>query len=119
MKKKNKHALSRKKKEFRFKNVEILEGDGTITIRHPAYIIVQEGNVYIYVTLTHSSNVDDKLVIELRQNPNPKDSEKSYYIAEIKKDIKDQFGHKLKEWKIDKLDDADIRRLYEKDGSAK
>jgi hypothetical protein len=119
MKKKNKRALSRKKKEFRFKNVEVLKGDGTIKIRHPAYIIVQEGNIYIYVTLTHSSNVDDKLVIELRQNPNPNDSKKTYYVAEIKKHIKDKFGHILKKWKRDVADDVEIRQLYKKDGSAK
>lgn len=119
MKKKNKHTLSKKKKEFRFRNVEILERDDSIKIRHPAYIIVQKGNIYIYVTLTHSSNIDNKLVIELRQNPNPKDSKKSFYVAEIKEDIKDKFGRRLKDWKINELDDIEIRCLYKKDDSAK
>ena len=118
MKRKSKHSYPKKKKEFRFKNIEVKNNDETTKIRHPAYIIVQKGNVYIYVTLTHSSSLEDKIVIELRKNPNPSDSKKSYYIAEIKEDLLDKFGKKLANWYADELDDKDIRQLYKKDGSA-
>ena len=118
MKRKSKHSYPKKKKEFRFKNIEVKNNDEVIKIRHPAYIIIQRGNVYIYVTLTHSSSLEDKLVIELRKNPNPSDSKKSYYIAEIKEDLLNKFGKKLENWHADELDDKDIRQLYKKDGSA-
>ena len=114
MKNKSRNAVPRKLKEFRYKNVTIKKEGKNIKIRHPAYIIIKKGNKYLYVTLTHSNHVKDKITIKLRKNPNPDDKEESYYIAELKEDKKDSFGKKLIGWILDELDDHDIRKLFNK-----
>jgi len=119
MKSKSKHATQERKKDFRYTNVEFKINNSIIKIRHPAYVIIKKGNIYLYVIITHSSEIDGKLVIKLKNNPNPNDIKDSYYIAEIKIDKKDKFGKRIKGWKMNPLDDLEIRKLLEKDGSAK
>ena len=115
MKKKNKNAIIRKKKEFRYHKVKVKnKNDVEIDIRHPCYIFLQIGNIYIYVQLTHSSIINGLILIELRENPDPMDSKKSYWIQEIKSDLKSTFTKVQKRWKINKDDDVDIRSLYYK-----
>ena len=115
MKKKNKNAIIRKKKEFRYHKVKVKnKNDVEIDIRHPCYIFLQIGNIYIYVQLTHSSIINGLILIELRENPDPMDSKKSYWIQEIKSDLKSTFTKVQKRWKINKNDDVDIRCLYYK-----
>lgn len=115
MKKKNKNATIRKKKEFRYHKVKVKNKSGKdIDIKHPCYIFLQIGNIYIYVSLTHSSNINGLILIELRENPNSLDLRKSYWIQEIKADLKSTFTKVLKKWKINKDDDADIRNLFDK-----
>lgn len=115
MKSKNKNAITRKKKEFRYHKVKVKNKNNVeIDIRHPCYIFLQIGNIYIYVQLTHSSIIDGLTLRELRENPDPIDSEKSYWIQEIKSDLKSTFTKVQKRWKINKEDDVDIRSLYNK-----
>ena len=115
MKKKNKNAIIRKKKEFRYHKVKVKNKSGKeIDIKHPCYIFLQIGNIYIYVSLTHSSSINGLILIELRENPNSLDLRKSYWIQEIKADLKSTFTKVLKKWKINKDDDADIRKLFDK-----
>ena len=115
MKKKNKNAIIRKKKEFRYHKVKVKnKNDVEIDIRHPCYIFLQIGNIYIYVQLTHSTIINGVILIELRENPDPMDSKKSYWIQEIKADLKSTFTKVLKKWKINKDDDANIRNLFDK-----
>lgn len=115
MKKKNKKALARKKKQFKFHKIESTKKNGKKTkFLHPAFIFLQKGNVYIFVTLTHSSSVDGKIVVKLRKNPNPNDNADSYWVAEINEDTLDQFCREKKDWKIDELDLEDIWSLYKK-----
>ena len=115
MKKKSKKQALRKKKEFRYHNVNIMNLDGkTISIKHPTYVFLEKGNLYFYVVITHSNHVKDYLVIELRENSNPNDSKKSYWVAEVKEDTKDRFKKKEKDWKINQDDDNDIRNFYKK-----
>lgn len=115
MKKKNKNATIRKKKEFRYHKVKVKNKSGKdIDIKHPCYIFLQIGNIYIYVSLTHSSIINGLILIELRENPNSLDLRKSYWIQEIKADLKSTFTKVLKKWKINKDDDADIRNLFDK-----
>ena len=114
MKPKDKHAISRKRKEIRFKKVIINKDKKMLKIRHPSYIIVERGNIYVYVSITHSKNVDGKIIVKLRRNPNPSDKRDAYYVAEIREDTKDQFGRRLLDWDIDENDDKDIRELDKK-----
>ena len=115
MKSKSKNQIVRKRKEFRYHNVEIVNNNGTITrIRHPSYVFLEKGNIYIYISITHSDNVENSIVIKLRKNPNPNDKRESYRIAEIKEDTKDRFNRNLKKWVMDIEDDKDIRKEYEK-----
>ena len=115
MKSKSKNQIVRKRKEFRYHNVEIVNNNGTITrIRHPSYVFLEKGNIYIYISITHSDNVENSIVIKLRKNPNPNDKRESYRIAEIKEDTKDRFSRNLKKWVMDIEDDKDIRKEYEK-----
>ena len=114
MKKKSKHASLRRKHEFRYHDVEyVLESGIKANVRHPAYVFLEKGNVYIYVTITHSDNVKNCLVIELKRNPNHGDNSKSYWVASIKEDSKDHFGKNIQNWKIDPEDDAKIRAFFE------
>ena len=122
MKKKNKHSTYRRKKEFRYSDIKTITKSGKAKIiKHPAYIFLENEDLFIYVTLTHSKNVKNYLVIKLRKNPNPNDEEESYYVAKIRKDFKNNFGTRILNWEVDVEDDKDIRRLFDetkKDDSA-
>ena len=116
MKKKSKNAIIRKKKEFRYHSVELKnKKDKMIKINHPAYIFLKKGNVLIYVSITHSNKVEEKLLVKLHKNPNPLDKSDSFWVAEIKEDTKDRFGKIRTEWKIDEEDDYLIREFYKKE----
>lgn len=82
-------------------------------IKHPTYIFLEKGNVYTYVSITHSKSVEGAIVVKLRKNPNPKDNRESYRVVSIKEDTKDRFGSK-KRWSIDSEDEKDIREEYKK-----
>ena len=112
MKSKSKNAHPTKKKEFRYHNIKISKNGKVILLRHPAYIFLAKGNVYVYVSITHSKKVNDYLVIKLRKNPNPNDNTSSFYIAEIFQDTKDKFGSRQHNWEINEMDDREIRKLY-------
>ena len=115
MKRKTKNQIAKKKKEFRYHNIEIVNENGSITkIRHPSYVFLEKGNIYIYISITHSDNVENAIVIKLRKNPNPQDKRDSYRIAEIKEDTKDRFSKRLKKWVMDCEDDKEIREEYKK-----
>ena len=115
MKSKSKNQVVRKRKEFRYHNIVIVNDNGTITnIKHPSYVFLKKGNIYIYISITHSDNVKNSIVIKLRKNPNPHDARDSYRISEIKEDTKDRFGKRLKKWVMDIEDDQDIREEYKK-----
>ena len=115
MKRKTKKQIVRKRKEFRYHNIEIPNNNRTFTkIRHPSYVFLEKGNIYIYISITHSDNVKNSIVIKLRKNPNPQDKRDSYRIAEIKEDTKDRFSKRLKKWVMDFEDDKDIREEYKK-----
>ena len=114
MKKKSKKAALKKKKEFRFHKVRVINKKGQETgIWHPAYIFLEKGNVYIYVTITHSDSVNEFLVVELKKNPNPNDNRKAYWVADIRECTKDSFRRKENGWEISDEDDIKIRKLYD------
>ena len=105
-----------RKNEIRLHNVKVKNKKSKeINILHPAYIFLEEnGEVFIYVTLTHSSDIDSLLTIKLRKNPNPNDDKYSYWVAEIRKDLKNSFTKMKNNWKIHELDEEAIRLFYEK-----
>ena len=114
MKKKRKHAITKRKKEFRFHKTEVLTKHGKIYYKvHPAYVFLEKGNNYIYVSITHSPYVKNRIVIKLRKNPNPIDSRDSYRVVEIREDKKDRFGRKQSGWRMNDEDDLDIRIEYD------
>ncbi len=113
MKKRSRHAQLKRTHEFRYHSVLTKNKKGkSLKIAHPAYVFLKKGNVYIYVTITHSSNVKDYVVIKLRKNPNPLDKKDSYYVVDVKEDTINHFKKKEKDWRIDPLDDIDIQNLY-------
>lgn len=115
MKKKSKNAKPQKVKDFRFHNVEFINKKGSkTTLRHPTFVFLKKGNIYIYVSLTHSKSVPNVMLIKLRKNPNPKDKSDSYFVDKIKEDVRDKFGKRLANWRIDPLDDDLIREKYKK-----
>lgn len=104
----------RKKKEFRFHRIVIItDNNKKIKIWHPAYVFLEKGNIFIYVTLTHSDKINDLVLIKLTQNPNPHDKRQSYFVAEIRMDTKDKFTKRQMGWKMNDLDDKTIRELFE------
>ena len=113
MKNKCKHAQLKRSHEFRYHDVIVMRNGKKYRLRHPVYIFLKKGNLYIYVTMTHSNKVDGFIVIRLRQNPNPKDKTPSYYVADIRTDKKDKFGRREDYWIIDPQDDTDIRKLFD------
>ncbi len=113
MKKKSRHAQLKRAHEFRYHSVLTKNRNGkSLKISHPSYVFLKKGNVYIYVTITHSSKVEDYVVIKLRKNPNPKDKKDAYYVVDVKQDTKDRFGRRHDDWKIDIQDDIDIRKKF-------
>ena len=115
MKRKSKNQATKKRKEFRFHNIELINVNGVKTkIRHPAYVFLEKGNAYIYISITHSSSVENKIVIKLRKNPNPKDDKDSYWVVDVKEDTKDTFGKRQRGWLMDEKDDEEIREEYKK-----
>lgn len=115
MKKRSRHAPLKRAHEFRYHNVDAKNKFGKrINIKHPAYVFLKKGNIFIYVTITHSSKVEDYVVIKLRKNPNPLDKKDAYYVAVVKEDIVDNFKKRERDWRMDPLDDADIQNLYKK-----
>ena len=115
MKKKNKNAIIRKKKEFRFHKIELISSNNKNSIGwHPAYVFLEKGNVFIYVSLTHSNSIKNGIVIKLKKNPNPKDNRDSFYVCEVKEDTKDRFRRRREGWSMDAEDDNAIRDLFMK-----
>ena len=113
MKKKSKHAKLQRKSEFRFHKIEVATKSNKIKKTwHPAYVFLEKGNIFIYVSITHSDSVNNTLLIKLKKNPNPKDKTDSYYLEEIKEDTEDRFGRKKADWEIDSFDDHQIRKLF-------
>ena len=117
MKRKSKHAYPRKIKEFRYHSVTVMiNGKKTKKIRHPAYAFLAKGNVLVYVIITHSTKVE---FIELRSNPNPKDNRRAYRTKQFYADTLDSFGRREKGWEMNPIDDAEIRKGYEKSQTIK
>ena len=115
MKQKSKKQVSKKRSEFRHHKVELINSKGKkINRLHPAYVLLEKGNIYIYVSLTHASKVNGLLVIKLKKNPNPKDKNDSYVVVDVSEDTKDRFGKRHKDWKIYDEDDLKIREMINK-----
>lgn len=111
--KKRKNARLKRKNEFRYHNVIVHSRNGrTRKIKHPSYIFLEKGNIYIFVTITHSSKINDLKIIKLNKNPNPKDKRDSYVVLVIQTDIKSSFGVRHANWKIDVRDEELIREFY-------
>ena len=105
----------KRKSEFRFHSVVADTKTGKKAIKgHPTFVFLQNGDIFIYVQLTHSKIIKGKVLIKLRKNPNPQDLRDSYYIEEICEDKRTNFGRNRKNWVIDEEDEKEIRKLTEK-----
>ena len=108
-----KNLKTRRKNEIRYHSVEVKTRNGeAISINHPAYIFMEQGDIYIYVTITHSNKVNDCLVVKLTKNPNPNDKTMSFWVAEIRKDNKKNFGKRHNNWAISEEDRKVILEFY-------
>lgn len=68
MKRKSKKQIIKKKNEFRYHNVVIINEFGKeIKIRHPSYVFLEKGNVYIYVSITHSENIENYIIYRIKR----------------------------------------------------
>ena len=115
MKKKSRQQSLKRRHEFRYYNrMSINKRGKMIRYRHPAYVFLEKGNLYIFVTITHSETIPNQLVVKLRKNPNPLDGKDAFYVADIREDTKDRFRKRLSNWRIDNSDDLDIQKLYKK-----
>ena len=113
MKKRNKKQIAKRRKQFRFHKIEVVKKTGKKkNIYHPAYVFLEKGNIYIYVSLTHSSQIKDRIVIKLNKNPNPIDYRDSYVVIDFKEDIKDRFTTRRQDWLMEDKDDIKIRKMY-------
>ena len=107
---------SKSKNEIRYHSVNVKTRKGKIVlINHPAFIFKEKGNMYIYVTITHSNTVKNYLVIKLNKNPNPNDLKESFWVAEIREDDKNNFGKRHNNWKMAEEDIKAIVDFYEKE----
>ena len=114
MKKKSKNQVPRKRNEFRYHMVEYINSLGVKTkMAHPSFIFLEKGNLFMYVSLTHSKEIGNIPLIKLSKNPNNKDKSDSYLVLEFKEDTKDRFGSRRKGWKMDSNDEQFIRNIYQ------
>ena len=114
MKKKSKNARLKRKNEFRFHKVEIITKKGRKkNIKHPAYVFLEQGNLFIYVIITHSKKVKNYMMIQLAKNPNPEDEKNAYVVMDIKKDVKPAFSQRYRKWSITEEDDQIIRNFFD------
>lgn len=107
MKKENESNKKLKKDEFRKNNSR--KGMG-----HPAYIFEKVGHEYKYLGLTHSKITKNTKNIKLEQNPNPKDSRRSYVRPVAEKEKANKFGKALNGWKFSKKDKKIINKIKKK-----
>ena len=120
MKPDNKDEKFKRKSEFRHHSVFVKTRKGAKKIKnHPTFILLQNGDIFIYVQMTHSKKIRGKVLIKMRKNPNPYDVRDSYYIEEILEDKTTNFGKKYDKWIINDIDENDIRNLYNKIKSPK
>ena len=104
----------KKVKEFRYHDVEVKTKRVKRVIKHPTYVFYKHDGIYIYVSLTHSNKVENLILIKLKKNPNPKDNRDSYFVDEIKEDVKEMFGKRKTGWVMDSYDDEMIREEFRK-----
>lgn len=113
--KKHSKSQSKRKNEFRYHNIVIRSKKGRKkSIRHPAYIWKQRGNIYDYHSITHSSAVDGINLQKLTRNPNPVDKRDAYFDIDSKSDIKSSFGRKKRRWKLSDEDRIEIHQRHKK-----
>ena len=99
---------------IRYHPVDVITSKGKIIkINHPVYIFMKINNEYVYVTITHSPMVKNKEAIELSRNPNQTDGRKSYWVAEIKIDYKENFSRIRKNLNLEKQDRENIICFFE------
>lgn len=112
-KKKSKNATPKRTSQFRYHKVSVIKNGKEKEIWHPTYIFMIIGNVFRYITITHSKSVDGEEVVLLEQSPNKKDNRPAYRVVGYKEDTKDRFGKKHK-WRISKKDEEEIRKSNKK-----
>lgn len=79
---------------------------------HPSYIYAKVNGKYKYIGITHSKITNGVKNIELEQNPNPNDKEKSYARTMAKKDKVKKFKAKpLAGWKMSEIDKKKIKPI--------
>ena len=59
---------------------------------HPAYIVDEENNMYVFHRVTHSKTSGGKINWEIRNNPFPNHREIMYIVKQEKRDFKGRFS---------------------------
>lgn len=83
-------------------------------IKHPAYVVDKDGNLYKYVGVTHSRVTGAEENIPLISNPNPNDSRQAYIRPYVEKDEPKNFGRRYDNWNFSKSDKTTVNKVIEK-----
>lgn len=83
-----------------------------ILINHPAIILDEYGNEYLFARITHNPKKDKTHKnTPLKVNPNPKDKRVSFLQKPTKLDNKKKFKDSLSDWHLDSIDEETVREF--------
>ena len=82
-------------------------------IKHPAYVVDENGNLYQYIGVTHSKMTGSENNIPLLKNPNPDDSRQAYIRPRVEEDDSKNFGRRYSNWKFSKKDKRKVEKIIE------
>ena len=83
---------------------------------HPTHLYAKKGDLVKYHQLTHSKKIMDTDIenIELKQNPNPKDKRKAFFIPISEQAKLEKFDKEKKNWKLSEDDDKVMKKFRDK-----
>lgn len=82
---------------------------------HPTYIFAKQGKSYKYIGITHAPITKGIKNIALENNPQPNRTEQSYLRPQVDKSSLNNFGPKLKDWKLkSKKDKKVVKQVIKK-----
>lgn len=82
-------------------------------IKHPTYLIDENGRMYQYIGITHSSKTGDSKNIPLKQNPNPKDNRRAYIRPVVDEDKPENFSRRMKDWRFSVEDRETVKQIID------
>ena len=103
--------MSRQKKKI--KPCDEFRTNNRDSRRHPVYIFAQEGNDFIYFTITHASSFKNVLNVKFITNPNSSDERDTYFVPIAKRLHRNNFGRVKENWVLSDIDYENMMEYYE------